>query len=149
MVTWGSAIRSRGRGACPLTPLNWNPHSLLQINPNPTPLPSTQLTLVYNTYVYPPRVEERDSKMDGFKLGVFYSEARINRSTGELLLYDWSNTKSRLDPDSFAFEKKITFKNVLSYTYPHSSSTQKIWWFLKVIFRFKWVCSTYLKVSVK
>ena len=100
MVTWGSAIRSRGRGACPLTPLNWNPHSLLQINPNPTPLPSTQLTLVYNTYVYPPREEERDSKMDGFKLGVFYSEARINRSTGELLLYDWSNTKSRLDPDS-------------------------------------------------
>ena len=80
--------------------VNWNPHSLLQINPNPTPLPNTQLTLVYNTYVYPPRVEERDSKMDGFKLGVFYSEARINRSTGELLLYDWSNTKSRLDPDS-------------------------------------------------
>ena len=39
--------------------------------------------------------------MDGFKLGVFYSEARINRSTGELLLYDWSNTKSRLDPGSF------------------------------------------------
>ena len=38
--------------------------------------------------------------MDGFKLGVFYREARINRSTGELLLYDWSNTKSRLDPDS-------------------------------------------------
>ena len=100
MVTWGSAIRSRGRGACPLTPLHSNPLSLLQINPNPTPLPSTQLTLVYNTYVYPPREEERDSKMDGFKLGVFYSEARINRSTGELLLYDWSNTKSRLDPDS-------------------------------------------------
>ena len=100
MVTWGSAIRSRGRGACPLTPLNWNPHSLLQINPNPTPLPSTQLTLVYNTYVYPPREEERDSKMGGFKLGVFYREARINRSTGELLLYDWSNTKSRLDPGS-------------------------------------------------
>ena len=81
--------------------LNWNPHSLLQINPNPTPLPSTQLTLVYNTYVYPPREEERDSKMGGFKLGVFYREARINRSTGELLLYDWSNTKSRLDPDSW------------------------------------------------
>ena len=80
--------------------LNWNPHSLLQINPNPTPLPSTQLTLVYNTYVYPPREEERDSKMGGFKLGVFYREARINRSTGELLLYDWSSTKSRLDPDS-------------------------------------------------
>ena len=80
--------------------LNWNPHSLLQINPNPTPLPSTQLTLVYNTYAYPPREEERDSKMGGFKLGVFYREARINRSTGELLLYDWSNTKSRLDPGS-------------------------------------------------
>ena len=80
--------------------LNWNPHSLLQINPNPTPLPSTQLTLVYNTYVYPPREEERDSKMGGFKLVVFYREAGINRSTGELLLYDWSNTKSCLDPDS-------------------------------------------------
>ena len=100
MVTWGSAIRSRGRGACPLTPLNWNPHSLLQINPTPTPLPSTQLALVYNSYVYPPREEERDSKMDGFKLGVFYREAGINRSTGELLLYDWSSTKSCLDPDS-------------------------------------------------
>ena len=83
-----------------MTPLNWNPHSLLQINPNPTPLPSTQLTLVYNTYVYPPREEERDSKMGGFKLGVFYREAGINRSTGELLLYDWSSTKSCLDPDS-------------------------------------------------
>ena len=84
MVTWGSAIRSRGRGACPLTPLNWNPHSLLQINPTPTPWPSTQLTLVYTHYVYPPREEERDSKMDGFKLDIFYREAGINRSTGEL-----------------------------------------------------------------
>ena len=63
------------------------------ITPNPTPLPSTQLTLVYNTYVYSPREEERDSKMGGFKLGVFYREAGINRSTGELLLYDWSSTK--------------------------------------------------------
>ena len=73
---------------------------MLPITPNPTPSPSTQLTLVYNTYVYPHREEERDSKMGGFKLGVFYREARINRSTGELLLYDWSSTKSRLDPDS-------------------------------------------------
>ena len=80
--------------------VNWNPHSLLQINPTPTPWPSTQLTLVYNTYVYPPREEERDSKMDGFKLDIFYREAGINRSTGELLLHDWSSTKSCLDPDS-------------------------------------------------
>ena len=72
MVTWGSAIRSRGRGACPLTPLNENPHSLLLITPNPTPSPSTQLTLVYNTYAYPHREEEKDSRMAGFKLGVFY-----------------------------------------------------------------------------
>ena len=77
MVTWGSAIRSRGRGACPLTPLNWNPHSLLLITPNPTPSPSTQLTLVYNTYVYPQREEEKDSRMAGFKLGVFDREAHL------------------------------------------------------------------------
>ena len=77
MVTWGSAIRSRGRGACPLTPLNWNPHSLLPITPNPTPSPNTQLTLVYNTYVYPQREEEKDSRMAGFKLGVFYREAHL------------------------------------------------------------------------
>ena len=81
--------------------MNENPHSLLLITPNPTPSPSTQLTLVYNTYVYPHREEERDSKMGGFKLGVFYREAGINRSTGELLLYDWSSTKSCLDPDSY------------------------------------------------
>ena len=81
-------------------PLNWNPHSLLQISPTPTPLPSTQLALVYTPYVYPPREEERDSKMDGFKLDIFNREAGINRSTGELLLYDWSSTKSCLDPDS-------------------------------------------------
>ena len=96
MVTWGSAIRSRGRGACPLTPLNWNPHSLLQINPTPTPLPSTQLALVYSSYVYPPRSEERDSKMDGFKLDLFNKEAGINRVTGELLPPDWLGTKSCL-----------------------------------------------------
>ena len=54
------------------TSLNWNPHSLLLITPNPTPSPSTQLTLVYNTYVYPHREEEKDSRMAGFKLGVFY-----------------------------------------------------------------------------
>ena len=66
------------------TSLNWNPHSLLPITPNPTPWPSTQLTLVYTHYVYPPREEERDSKMDGFKLDIFYREAGINRSTGEL-----------------------------------------------------------------
>ena len=92
-ITWTWALPR-------MTPLNWNPHSLLLITPNPTPSPSTQLTLVYNTYVYPHREEERDSKMGGFKLGVFYREAGINRSTGELLLYDWSNTKSRLDPGS-------------------------------------------------
>ena len=77
MVTWGSAIRSRGRGACPMTPLKWNPHSLLLITPNPTPSPNTQLTLVYNTYVYPQREEEKDSRMAGFKLGVFYREAHL------------------------------------------------------------------------
>ena len=76
--------------------LNWNPHSLLQISPTPTPLPSTQLALVYTPYVYPPREEERDSKMDGFKLDIFNREAGINRSTGELLLPDWLGTKSCL-----------------------------------------------------
>jgi len=76
--------------------LNWNPHSLLQINPTPTPWPSTQLALVYTPYVYPPREEERDSKMDGFKLDIFNREAGINRSTGELLLPDWLSTKSCL-----------------------------------------------------
>ena len=80
--------------------VNWNPHSLLQISPTPTPLPSTQLALVYTSYVYPPREEERDSKMDGFKLDIFNREAGINRSTGELLLHDWSSTKSCLEPDS-------------------------------------------------
>ena len=80
--------------------MNYNPHSLTLVTPNPTSSPSTQLFLVYHTYEYPHREEEKDSKMGGFKLGVFYREARINRSTGELLLYDWSNTKSRLDPGS-------------------------------------------------
>ena len=96
MVTWGSAIRSRGRGACPLTPLNWNPHSLLQISPTPTPEPSTQLPLVYSSYMYPPRSEERDSEKDGFKLDIFNKEAGINRVTGELLPPDWLGTKSCL-----------------------------------------------------
>ena len=77
MVTWGSAIRSRGRGACPLTPLNYNPHSLTLITPNPTSSPSTQLFLVYNTYEYPHREEEKDSRMAGFKLGVFDREAHL------------------------------------------------------------------------
>ena len=84
--------------------LNWNPHSLLQINPNPTPLPSTQLTLVYNTYVYPLREEEKDSRMAGFKTGCILQRSTFNRSTGGLLLYDWSNTKSRLDPGSFLLQ---------------------------------------------
>jgi hypothetical protein len=48
----------------------------LLITPNPTPLPSTQLTLVYNTYVYSPREEERDSKMDGFKL-MYFTERQV------------------------------------------------------------------------
>ena len=69
---------------------------MLPITPNPTPWPSTQLTLVYTHYVYPPREEERDSKMDGFKLDIFNREAGINRSTGELLLPDWLSTKSCL-----------------------------------------------------
>ena len=96
MVTWGSAIRSRGRRPCPLTPLNWNPHSLLQISPTPTLVPSTQLPLVYSSYMYPPRSEERDSEKDGFKLDLFNKEAGINRVTGELLLPDWLGTKSCL-----------------------------------------------------
>jgi len=33
--------------------------------------------LVYNTYVYPQREEEKDSRMAGFKLGVFYREAHL------------------------------------------------------------------------
>ena len=76
--------------------VNWNPHSLLQISPTPTPLPSTQLALVYTSYVYPPRSEERDSEKDGFKLDIFNKEAGINRVTGELLPPDWLGTKSCL-----------------------------------------------------
>ena len=88
-ITWTWALPR-------LTPLNWNPHSLLQISPTPTPLPSTQLALVYSSYVYPPRSEERDSKMDGFKLDLFNKDAGTNRSTGELLPPDWLGTKSCL-----------------------------------------------------
>ena len=76
--------------------LNCNPHSLLQISPTPTLVPSTQLALVYSSYVYPPRSEERDSKMDGFKLDLFNKDAGTNRSTGELLPPDWLGTKSCL-----------------------------------------------------
>ena len=76
--------------------MNWNPHPLLQISPTSTLVPSTQLALVYSSYVYPPRSEERDSRMDGFKLDLFNKEAGINRSTGELLPPDWLGTKSCL-----------------------------------------------------
>ena len=94
MVTWGSAIRSRGRGPCPLTPLSENPPSSMQISPTPTLEPSTSLLLVYSTYTYPPSSEERYSMKDGFKLDLFNKEAGINRSTGELLLPDWLEQKS-------------------------------------------------------
>ena len=60
-----------------MTPLNYNPHSLTQVTPNPTSSPSTQLFLVYNTYEYPHMEEERDSRMAGFKLGVFDREAHL------------------------------------------------------------------------
>ena len=35
-----------------------------------------------------------------FQTGCILQRSTFNRSTGELLLYDWSNTKSRLDPGS-------------------------------------------------
>ena len=77
--------------------VNWNPHSLLQISPTPTLVPSTQLALVLLPfYVYPPSSEERDSRKDGFKLDLFNKEAGINRVTGELLPPDWLGTKSCL-----------------------------------------------------
>ena len=57
--------------------LNYNPHSLTLVTPNPTSSPSTQLFLVYNTYEYPHREEEKDSRMAGFKLGVFDREAHL------------------------------------------------------------------------
>ena len=60
-----------------MTPLNYNPHSLTQVTPNPTSSPSTQLFLVYNTYEYPHMEEEKDSRMAGFKLGVFDREAHL------------------------------------------------------------------------
>ena len=88
-ITWTWALPR-------MTPLNWNPLSLLQISPTPTPEPSTQLPLVYSSYMYPPRSEERDSEKDGFKLDIFNKEAGINRVTGELLLPDWLGTKSCL-----------------------------------------------------
>ena len=78
------------------TYMNWNPPSLLQISPTPTLEPSTQLPLVYSSYMYPPRSEERDSEKDGFKLDIFNKEAGINRVTGELLPPDWLGTKSCL-----------------------------------------------------
>ena len=80
-----------------ITRMNWNPHSLLQISPTPTLVPSTQLALVLLPfYVYPPSSEERDSRKDGFKLALFNKEAGINRVTGELLPPDWLGTKSCL-----------------------------------------------------
>ena len=60
-----------------MTPLNYIPHSLTLVTPNPTSSPSTQLFLVYNTYEYPHREEEKDSRMAGFKLGVFDREAHL------------------------------------------------------------------------
>ena len=75
-------------------PVNWNPPSLLQISPTPTLEPSTQLPLVYSSYMYPPSSEERDSKKDGFKLDLFNTEAGISRVTGELLPPDWLKQKS-------------------------------------------------------
>ena len=57
--------------------MNYIPHSLTLVTPNPTSSPSTQLFLVYNTYEYPHREEEKDSRMAGFKLGVFDREAHL------------------------------------------------------------------------
>ena len=77
------------------TGVNWNPHSLLQISPTPTLVPSTQLPLVYSSYMYPPRSEERDSEKDAFKLDLFSTETGISMVTGELLLPpDWLEQKS-------------------------------------------------------
>ena len=94
MVTWGSAIRSRGRGPCPMTPLSENPPSSMQISPTPTLEPSTSLLLVYSSYMYPPSSEERYSKKDGFKLDLFSTETGISMVTGELLPPDWLKQKS-------------------------------------------------------
>jgi hypothetical protein len=60
-----------------MTPLNYIPHSLTLVTPNPTSSPCTQLFLIYNTYKYPHREEEKDSRMAGFKLGVFDREAHL------------------------------------------------------------------------
>ena len=86
-ITWTWALPR-------LTPLNWNPPSLLQISPTPTLEPSTQLPLVYSSYMYPPSSEERDSKKDGFKLDLFNTETGISMVTGELLPPDWLKQKS-------------------------------------------------------
>ena len=70
--------QKKGGHFCTLTMfLNQNPHSLTLVTPNPTSSPSTQLFLDYNTYEYPHREEEKDSRMAGFKLGVFYREAHL------------------------------------------------------------------------
>ena len=90
------SFHSYDTSSAPPLLLNWNPHSLLQISPTPTLVPSTQLALVYSSYVYPPSSEERDSRKDGFKLDLFNKEAGINRVTGELLPPDWLGTKSCL-----------------------------------------------------
>ena len=74
-ITWTWALPR-------MTPLNWNPPSLLQISPTPTLVPSTQLALVYSSYMYPPSSEERDSKKDGFKLDLFNTETGISMVTG-------------------------------------------------------------------
>ena len=86
-ITWTWALPR-------MTPLNWNPLSLLQISPTPTPEPSTQLPLVYSSYMYPPSSEERDSEKDGFKLDLFNTETGICMVTGELLPPDWLKQKS-------------------------------------------------------
>ena len=86
-ITWTWALPR-------MTPLNWNPPSLLQISPTPTLEPSTSLLLVYSSYMYPPSSEERDSEKDGFKLDLFNTETGISMVTGELLLPDWLKQKS-------------------------------------------------------
>ena len=86
-ITWTWALPR-------MTPLNWNPPSLLQISPTPTLEPSTSLLLVYPSYMYPPSSEERDSQKDGFKLDLFNTETGISMVTGELLPPDWLKQKS-------------------------------------------------------
>ena len=84
-ITWTWALPR-------LTPLSWNPLSLLQI----TPKPSTSMLLVYTSYMYPPSSEERDSQKDGFKLALFNTETGISMVTGGSCcpLIGWSKSWS-------------------------------------------------------